>query len=156
MCIRDSIIRLSTPAGSSGRDNFEVKRLSTNNQELKLSSKRGAARFEVELHRTAPGSGVSRVFKVTNLQAPSSSPVRLRLSEGRDALLIRGEKDPVTCNLQITQIADGKTTKMPTRTLNVSGKEWQQVVPDDWNRLNDADIKINKLQMPPHPLGKTK
>jgi hypothetical protein len=152
----DNVIRLSTPGGSSGRDNFEIKRLSTHSQELKLSSRRGAAKFELELHQKVPGSKVARLFKVTNLKAPSSSPVRLRLSEGRDALLLRGEKGPVTCNLQITQVADGKKTKMPVRTLNVSGKEWQRITPSNWNKLNDATIKVNKLQMPPDPLGKSK
>ncbi|MBN1694033.1 hypothetical protein JW879_01375 [candidate division WOR-3 bacterium] len=152
----DNIIRLSAPGGSSGRDNFEVTKLSTNNQELKLSSKRGTAKFEVELHQTVPGSETSRIFKVTNLQAPSSSPVRLRLAEGRDALLLIGEKGPVSCNLQITQVADGKITKMPARTLNVPGKEWQKVTPDNWNKLNGATIKVNKLQtqIPPDPLDK--
>ncbi len=157
MAGKDNIIRLATPGGSSGRDNFEVKKLSTDNQELKLSSKRGAAKFEVELHQTVPGSETSRTFKVTNLQAPSSSPVRLRLSKGRDALLLMGEKGPVSCNLQITQVAKGKVTKMPARTINVSGKQWQKVTPDNWNKLNGATIKVNKLQtqMPPDPLGKT-
>ena len=155
MAGKGNIIRLSAPGGSSGRDEFEVKKLSTDDQELKLSSKRGAAKFEVELQQSVPGSETSRIFKVTNLTAPSSSPVKLRLAEGRDALLIKGEKGPVSCNLQITQVADGKITKMPLRTLNVSGKEWQQLSPSNWNKLNDATIKVNKLQMPPDPLGKT-
>lgn len=155
MAGKDNIIRLNAPAGSSGRDNFEIKKLSMYNQELKLSSKRGGAKFEVELHRNLPGSAVSRIFKVTNLTAPSSSPVRLRLSEGRDALLVRGEKSPVTCNLEITQVVDGKITKMPSRTLNISGKEWQQVTPSNWNKLNGSTIKVNKLLMPPDPLGKS-
>ncbi len=156
MAGRDNVIRLSAPGGSSGRDNFEIKRLSTHNQELKLSSRRGAAKFELELHQKVPGSEVARLFKVTNLQVPSSSPVRLRLSEGRDALLLMGEKGPVSCNLQITQVAGGKTTKMPVRTLNVSGKEWRMIAPSNWNKLNDATIKVNKLQMPPDPLDKKK
>ena len=156
MAGRDNIIKLSTPAGSSGRDNFEIKKLSSGNQELKLSSKRGAAKFEVELHRPVPGSEASRIFKVTNLSAPSSSPVRLRLTEGRDALLVKGEKGPVSCNLEITQIVKGKVTKMPARTINVSGKDWQQVTPSDWNKLNNSTIKVNKLLMPPDPLGKSK
>jgi len=155
MAGKDNIIRLSAPGGSSGKDNFEVKKLSTNNQELKLSSKRGAAKFEVELHRSVPGSKVSRIFKVTNLQAPSSSPVKLRLSEGRDALLVKGEKSPVTCNLEITQVVGGKITKMPSRTMNISGKEWQQVVPSNWNKLNGSTIKVNKLKMPIDPLDKS-
>lgn len=156
MAGKDNIIRLIAPGGSSGRDNFEVKKLSTGNQELVLSSRRGAAKFEVELHQTVPGSKTSRIFKVTNLTAPSSSPVKLRLAEGRDALLLKGEKGPVSCNLQITQVADGKITKMPARTLNVSGKQWQQVTPSNWNKLNGATIKVNKLQIqiPPDPLGK--
>jgi len=156
MAGKGNIIRLSAPGGSSGRDEFAIKKLSTNNQELKLSSKRGAAKFEVELHQSVPGSETSRIFKVSNLTAPSSSPIRLRLAEGRDALLVKGEKDPVSCNLQITQVAGGKITKMPLRTLNVSGKEWQQLAPSNWNKLNDATIKVNKLQMPPDPLGKKK
>ncbi len=151
MAGKDNIIRLSAPGGSSGKDNFEVKKLSTNNQELKLSSRRGTAKFEVELHRSVPGSDISRVFKVTNLTAPSSSPVKLRLSEGRDALLVKGEKNAVSCNLAITQVVDGKITKMPPRTLNVSGKEWQQVAPSNWNKLNGATIKTNRIQMPPDP-----
>jgi hypothetical protein len=153
---RDNVIELSSPGGSRGRDNFEIKKLSTKDQELKLSSRRGATKFEVKLHQKIPGSGVARLFKLTNLQVSSSSPVRLRLSEGRNALLLMGEKGPVTCNLQITQVAGGKITKMPVRALNVSGKEWQQVIPSNWNKLNDATIKVNKLQMPPDPLGKTK
>ena len=156
MAGKGNIIRLSAPGGSSGRDEFAIKKLSTDNQELKLSSKRGAAKFEVELHQSVPGSETSRIFKVSNLTAPSSSPIRLRLAEGRDALLVKGEKDPVSCNLQITQVAGGKITKMPLRTLNVSGKEWQQLAPSNWNKLNDATIKVNKLQMPPDPLGKKK
>ncbi len=156
MAGRDNIIRLSTPAGSSGRDNFEVKKLSTDNQELILSSKRGAAKFEVELHRNVPGSDISRIFKVTNLTAPSSSPVKLRLAEGRDALLVRGEKDPVSCNLEITQIVKGKVTKMPLKSINVSGKDWQQVAPSNWNQLNGATIKTNEIQMPPDPFDKKK
>jgi hypothetical protein len=156
MAGKDNIIRLKTPGGSSGRDNFEVKGLSSDNQELRLSSKRGAAKFEVELHRGVPGSGISRIFKVTNLQAPSSSPVKLRLAKGRDALLVKGEKKAVSCNLEITQVVGNKITKMPVRSLNVSGKEWQQVVPSNWNKLNDATIKTNKLRMPPDPLGKSK
>ena len=158
MAGKDNIIRLTAPGGSSGRDNFEVKKLSTNNQELKLSSKRGAAKFEVELHQTVPGSKTSRIFKVTNLTAPSSAPVKLRLAEGRDALLLLGEKGPVSCNLQITQVADGKITKMPARTLKASGKQWQKVTPSDWNKLGGASIKVNKLQMlmPPDPLGNKK
>ena len=156
MAGRDNIIKLSTPAGSSGRDNFEIKKLSSGNQELKLSSKRGAAKFEVELHRPVPGSEASRIFKVTNLSAPSSSPVSLRLTEGRDALLVKGEKGPVSCNLEITQIVKGKVTKMPARTINVSGKDWQQVTPSDWNKLNNSTIKVNKLLIPPDPLDKFK
>jgi hypothetical protein len=152
---KDNIIRLITPGGSSGRDNFEIKKLSSDNQELKLSSKRGAAKFEVELHQTVPGSETSRIFKVTNLQAPSSSPVKLRLAEGRDALLVKGEKSPVSCNLQITQIVDGATTKMPARTLNVSGKAWQQITPSNWNKLNGSTIKVNKLKMPIDPYDKS-
>jgi len=156
MAGKDNIIRLSAPGGSSGKDNFEVKKLSTNNQELKLSSRRGAAKFEVELHRSVPGSKVSRIFKVTNLQAPSSSPVKLRLSEDRSALLVKGEKNAVSCNLAITQVVDGKITKMPPRTINVSGKEWQQVAPSNWNKLNGATIKTNRIQMPPDPPKKRK
>jgi hypothetical protein len=157
MAGKDNIIKLSSLSGSSGRDNFEIKKLSTDNQELRLSSKRGAAKFEVELNRNVPGKDISRIFKVTNLTAPSSSPVKLRLSEGRDALLVMGEKDPVSCNLEITQIVKGKVTKMPSKSINVSGKEWQQVAPDNWNKLNSATIKVNKLgaQMPPDPLGKS-
>jgi hypothetical protein len=153
---QDNIIRLSAPGGSSGRDNFEVKRLLSDNQELVLSSKRGAANFSVELQRSVPGSATSRIFKVTNLKAPSSSPVKLRLNKGRDALLVKSEKGSISCNLQITQVVDGKITKMPARKLNVTGNQWQQVVPSNWNKLNDATIKVNKLQMPPDPLGKSK
>jgi hypothetical protein len=153
MAGKDNIIRLNAPAGSSGKDNFKVKKLSADNQELHLSSKRGAAKFEVELQRTVPGSETSRIFKVTDLKAPSSSPVKLRLAEGRDALLLKGEKQDVSCKLEITQVADGKITKMPARTLKVSGKKWQQVVPDSWNKLKGAKIKV---QMPPEPLGKRK
>jgi hypothetical protein len=153
---KDNIIRLAAPGGSSGRDNFEVKKLSTDNQELKLSSKRGGAKFEVQLHRSVPGADISRIFKVTNLTAPSSSPVKIRLAEGRDALLLKGEKSPLTCKLEITQVVDGKITKMPPKTLSVSGKDWQQVTPNNWNKLNGATIKVNKLQMPPEPLGKKK
>jgi hypothetical protein len=149
----DNIIRLSTPAGSSGRDNFEVKRLSTDNQELKLSSKRGAAKFEVELYRNVPGKDISRTFKVSNLTAPSSSPVKLRLAEGRDALLVLGEKGPVSCNLEITQIVGGKITKMPSRAINVSGKNWQQVTPSNWNKLNGATINIKNYEMPRDTVG---
>lgn len=156
MAGKDNIIRLKTPGGASGRDNFEVKGLSTNNQELSLSSKRGAAKFEVELHRAVPGTELSRIFKVTNLQAPSSSPVKLRLAEGRDALLIKGEKNDVSCNLQITQVVGKKITKMPAKTLNISGKKWQHITPSNWNKLNDASIKVNKLLKPPDPLGKSK
>lgn len=158
MAGKDNIIRLITPGGSSGRDNFEVKKLSTDNQELKLSSRRGGAKFEVELHRSVPGRDASRIFKVTNLTAPSSSPVKIRLAEGRDALLVKGEKSPFTCNLEITQVVDGKITKMPPKTLNVSGKDWQQVTPSNWNKLNGATIKLKKLQMqiPPDPLDKSK
>jgi hypothetical protein len=154
----DNIIKLSSPVGASGRDNFEIKELSTGNQELKLSSKRGTAKFEVEMQRNVPGSEISRIFKVTNLTAPSTSPVKIRLTEGRDALLVKGEKGPVSCNLEISQIADGKVTKMPSRTINVSGKEWQQIAPDNWNKLNGANIKVNKLgsQIPPDPLDKSK
>lgn len=158
MAGKDNIIKLVAPGGPSGRDNFEVKKLSTDNQELKLSSKRGGAKFEVELHRSVPGADISRTFKVTNLTAPSSSPVKIRLAEGRDALLVKGEKSPFTCNLEITQVVDGKITKMPRKTLNVSGKEWQQITPSNWNKLNNSTIKVNKLQMqmPPDPLGKSK
>jgi len=155
MAGKDNIIRLAAPGGSSGRDNFEIKNLSTNNQELILSSRRGAAKFVVELHQTIPGSKVARLFKVTNLQAPSSSPVRLRLAEGRDALLVKGEKSAVSCNLEITQVVDGKVTKMPSRAINVSGKEWQQIIPSNWNKLNGSTIKVNKLKMPIDPLGKS-
>jgi len=151
MAGKDNIIRLSAPGGSSGKDNFEVKKLSTNNQELKLSSKRGAAKFEVELQQKGPGSNVSRIFKVKNLTAPSSSPVRLKLTEGRDALLVKGEKSAVSCNLEITQVVDGKVTKMPSRKISVSGKDWQQIIPSNWNKLNGATVKVNKLQMPPDP-----
>jgi hypothetical protein len=156
MAGKDNIIRLKAPGGSSGRDNFEIKRLSSDNQELKLSSKRGSARFEVELHQTVPGSETSRIFKVTNLQAPSSSPVKLRLAEDKNALLVKGDKSPVSCNLQITQVADGKITKMPARTLNVSGKQWQQITPSNWNKLNGSTIKVNKLKMPVDPYDKSK
>jgi hypothetical protein len=154
MAGKDNIIRLSSPAGSTGRDIFEVKKLSTYNQELRLSSKRGAAKFEVELHRNVPGKDISRIFKVTNLTAQSSSPVKLRLAEGRDALLLQGEKEPVSCNLEITQIVKGKVTKMPSKSINVSGKEWQQVAPDNWNKLNSATVDIKKLETlktPPVP-----
>jgi hypothetical protein len=148
MAGKDNIIRLSTPAGSSGRDNFEVKKLSTDNQELELSSKRGTAKFEVELYRNVPGKDMSRIFKVTNLTAPSSSPVKLRLAESRDALLVMGEKGPVSCNLEITQIVGDKITRMPPRAVNVSGKNWQQVAPSDWNKLSGSTINVKFLEMP--------
>jgi hypothetical protein len=168
MAGKDNIIKLSSPAGASGRDNFEIKGLSTSNQELKLSSKRGTANFAVELQQWIPGSEVSRIFKVTNLNAPSTSPVKLRLTKGRDALLVKGEKGSVSCNLEITQIVKGKVTKMPSKPINVSGQDWQQIAPDNWNKLNGATIKVKKLgaqmppdlldksKMPPDPLGKKK
>jgi hypothetical protein len=156
MAGKGNIIKLTSPGGSSGKDNFEVKNLSTENQELRLSSKRGGAKFDVELHRSVPGSEASRIFKVTGLTASSSSPVKLRLAEGRDALLVKGEKQDVSCDLEITQIADGKVTKMPSRKLSVSGKEWQQIAPSDWNKLNGATIKTIKAQIPPDPLDKSK
>lgn len=156
MAGKGNIIKLTSPGGSSGTDNFEVKNLSTENQELRLSSKRGAAKFDVELHRSVPGSEASRIFKIKGLTAPSSSPVKLRLAEGREGLLIKGEKQDVSCDLEITQISDGKVTKMPPKKLKVSGKEWQQIVPSDWKKLNGATIKTMKAQMPPEPLGKKK
>jgi hypothetical protein len=158
MAGKDNIIKLTSPAGSSGRDKFEIKELSTSNQELKLSSQRGTTNFAVELQQWVPGSEVSRIFKVTNINAPSTSPVKLRLTQGRDALLLKGEKGPVSCNLEITQIVKGKITKMPSKSINVSGQEWQQVAPDNWNKLNGATIKVNKLkslQIPPDPLDKS-
>jgi hypothetical protein len=156
MAGRDNIIKLSSPGGAGGRDNFEIRKLSSGNQELKLSSKRGAANFTVELQRGVPGSEVSRIFKVTNLKAPSTSPVKLRWTNDRSALLVKGEKGPVSCNLEITQVVKGKATKMPAKKINVSGKDWQQITPSNWNKLNGATIKVNKLQtqMPPDPLGK--
>lgn len=157
MAGKGNVVKLSSPPGASGRDNIVIREISTDRQEIKLSSERGVGKFALEIFRDVPGSAVSRKFRVSNLQVSRTSPVKLRLTERRDALLVKGEKGPVSCELEVSQIAGGKITEMPKRIINVSGETWQQIAPDNWNKLQSADVEVKKLELlkkPPEPLGK--
>ncbi|MEO0293577.1 MAG: hypothetical protein ABIN61_05075 [candidate division WOR-3 bacterium] len=146
---KDNIIKLTSQGGLNGRDLLNIKKLSTLNEEIELTTKRSNPNFEIEIYKKLPEKEMARRFKISNLSLPGSIPIKIRLSKDRESLLVKGEKESITCNLEITQVIGNKITKMPVKVINVPGKDWHEVSPSDWDKLNDATIKINKLPITP-------
>lgn len=143
---KDNLVKVKAMTGAMGRDKLKLQRLGTNNQELTISSQRGAVTFSVELYRTLPTIEAARTFKVSNLKVTTASPVQLRLTEDLDALLIKSEKGPVTCDLEIVQTVGTDITKLDKKKINISPLEWQKVSPTNWVDLKDANVEVRKAE----------
>ena len=143
---RDNVVKVEATSGPFGRDELELQRVGTRHQELKINSKRGAATYSVELYRMIPITEAARTFKISNLKVTKTSPVRLRLTGNRDALLIKSEKGPVVCDMEIIQTVGGKISKLEKKNINVSGVKWQKVAPTNWTNLKDAKLELKEIE----------
>jgi hypothetical protein len=139
-----NFVKLNAEDSPPGKDKLVFKNLGTAKEEINLSSKRSSVDFNVELYRSLGEEKKSRTFKLSKMKVRKDSPIQLRFAENQKGVLLKSEKDKFSFDLEIQEREGEKVDKVLKKGLNVEGKAWQSVIPSDWKKLKDAEIKIRK------------
>jgi len=78
------------------------------------------------------------------MKVKKDSPIQLRLTEDKKGVLLKSGKDKFGFDLEIEEKEGKKVNKVSKKGLNLEGESWQSVVPSNWKKLKDAEIKVRK------------
>jgi hypothetical protein len=139
-----NFVKINAEDSPPGKDKLVFEKFGTAKEEIHLSSKRSSVDFNVELYRSLGEEKKSRTFKLSKMKVRKDSPIQLRFAENQKGVLLKSEKDKFSFDLEIQEREGEKVDKVLKKGLNVEGKAWQSVIPSDWKKLKDAEIKIRK------------
>jgi len=137
-------VKINAEDSPAGKDKLVFKNLGTPKEEVHLSSKRSSVNFNVELYRSLGEEKKSRTFKLSKMKVKKDSPIQLRLTEDKKGVLLKSGKDKFGFDLEIEEKEGKKVNKVSKKGLNLEGESWQSVVPSNWKKLKDAEIKVRK------------
>ncbi len=139
-----NFVKIKAEDSPAGKDKLVLKSLGTSKEEVQLFSKRASVDFNVELYRSLGEEKKSRTFKLSNMKVRKDSPIQLRLAENQKGILLRSGKDKFSFDLEIEEREGKKVDKISKKGLALESKAWQSVVPSNWKKLKDAEIKVRK------------
>ena len=139
-----NFVKIDAEDSPAGRDKLIFRNVGTPGEEIHLSSKRPSVDFNLELYRSLGEEKKSRTFKLSGMKIRNDSPVKLCLAEDQKRVLLKSGKDKFSFDFEIQEREGKKVNRVLKKGLKIEGGAWQSVVPGDWEKLEETEIKVRK------------
>jgi hypothetical protein len=140
----DQQLTLKVDQAVQGKETCRLKSLGTRKQAFEISSNRTLANVEMTLLNIRPDKKETRTFKISKLNIAPEAPVRLNLADQEQAIQMRCEKAPLSCQVEVIKQVKDKVTRIAPRQIDTKPDQETIIRPQNWKELKKDQLQIEK------------
>ena len=126
--------------GGRGTDLITLNQVGTSESRVAIENRRGASEYEVEFINAVQPRERLRIFRSSHIELPENSRAEFAVDARGNALSVNSPNERILYDLELQNVTRQRTDSLSRPRIEHEGGTVKTVQPNDWSRLDTAQV----------------